>query len=64
VRTKAKNEIHAALMRRLVLRPKVSDLLGLKGRRWLKEVELPAHERETVDGRLRQLGHDAGAASA
>jgi transposase len=55
VRTKAKNEIHAALMRRLVAKPKVSDLFGLKGRRWLKEVELPAYERETVDGCLRQL---------
>jgi transposase len=55
VRTKAKNEIHAALMRRLVAKPKVSDLFGLKGRRWLEEVELPAEERETVSGCLRQL---------
>ncbi len=55
VRTKAKNEIHAALMRRLVPKPKVSDLFGLKGRRWLEAVELPAYERETVDGCLRQL---------
>jgi len=55
VRTKAKNEIHAALMRRLVPKPKVSDLFGLKGRRWLEEVELPAYERETIDGCLRQL---------
>jgi transposase len=55
VRTKAKNEIHAALMRRLVPKPKLSDPFGLKGRRWLEEVELPAYERETVDGCLRQL---------
>ena len=55
MRTKAKNEIHAALMRRLVRKPKLSDLFGLAGRRWLKEVELPAEERETVDGCLRQL---------
>ena len=55
VRTKAKNEIHAALMRRLLAKPKVSDLFGLAGRRWLEEVELPAYERETVDGCLRQL---------
>jgi transposase len=55
VRTKANNEIHAALMRRLVPKPKVSDLFGLKGRRWLEEVELSAYERETVDGCLRQL---------
>lgn len=55
VKTKAKNEIHAALIRRLISKPKVSDLFGLRGRRWLEAVELPACERETVDGCLRQL---------
>ena len=55
VRTKAKNEIHAALMRRLIAKPAVSDLFGLEGRRWLAELELPAHERETVDGCMRQV---------
>ena len=55
VRTKAKNEIHAALMRRLVTKPAVSDLFGVKGRRWLESIELPAEEQETVDGCLRQL---------
>ena len=55
VKTKAKNEIHAALMRRLIPKPAVSDLFGIKGRRWLDEVELPASERETVDGCLRQV---------
>ena len=55
VRTKAKNEIHAALMRRLVTKPKVSDLFGQAGRRWLADLELPAEERETVDSCLRQL---------
>jgi transposase len=55
VKTKAKNEIHAALMRRLVAKPPVSDLFGAKGRRWLEQVELPACERETVDGCMRQL---------
>jgi transposase len=55
VKTKAKNEIHAALMRRLVAKPPFSDLFGLKGRRWLAELELPASERETVDGCMRQL---------
>jgi transposase len=54
-RSKAKNEIHGALMRRLVRKPKVSDLFGIKGRRWLEGLELPAAERETVDGCLRQL---------
>jgi len=55
VRTKAKNEIHAALMRRLITKPAVSDLFGVKGRRWLESIELPAEEQETVDGCLRQL---------
>jgi transposase len=55
VRTKAKNEIHGALMRRLIEAPKVSDLFGIKGRRWLEAVELPIEERETLDGCLRQI---------
>lgn len=55
VRTKAKNEIHAALMRRLVRKPTVSDLFGKQGRRWLESLELPDEEHETVDGCLRQL---------
>ena len=54
-RTRAKNEIHAALMRRLIAKPKVSDLFGREGRRWLAELELPAEERETVDSCLRQI---------
>ncbi len=33
-RTRAKNEIHAVVIRRLIGRPPVSDLFGLKGRRW------------------------------
>src|SRR6266511_3243980 len=53
VRTKAKNEIHGALMRQPIEAPKVSDLFGVKGRRWLEAVELPICERETVDGCLR-----------
>jgi transposase len=31
-RSRSKNEIHAVLVRRLLLRPPVSDLLGVKGR--------------------------------
>jgi hypothetical protein len=53
-RTRAKNEVHAALIRRLVPKPGVSDLFGLAGRRWLDGLELPAEERETIDGCLRQ----------
>jgi transposase len=54
-RSKAKNQIHAVLMRCLVGRPPFSDLFGVKGRRWLSELELPEEERESVDSALRQI---------
>ena len=54
-RTRAKNEIHAILIRRLTGRPPVSDLFGKKGRAWLAELELPIEERETLDSGLRQI---------
>src|SRR3954462_13121833 len=54
-RTRAKNEIHAILMRPLKGRPDVTDLFGKKGRVWLAELELPIEERETLDSGLRQI---------
>jgi len=54
-RTRAKNEVHAILMRRLKGRPEVSDLFGKQGRAWLAELELPVEERETLDSALRQI---------
>src|SRR3954470_22615363 len=54
-RTRAKNGVHAVLMRTLKGRPPMSDLFGRGGRVWLTELELPADERETVDGCLRQI---------
>jgi transposase len=54
-RTRAKNEIHAVLIRRLQGRPPVSDVFGVRGRRWLSELELPADERETIAGCLRHI---------
>jgi transposase len=54
-RTRAKNEVHGALVRQLIAKPKVSDLFGLEGRRWLEALELPTAERETVDSALRQV---------
>jgi len=54
-RSRSKNEIHAALMRRLIPRPNVSDLFGHAGLRFLRELELPVEERESVDGSLRQI---------
>jgi transposase len=43
-RTRAKNEIHAALARCLLGRPPVSDLFGSAGRSWLADRELPPEE--------------------
>jgi transposase len=59
-RTKAKNQVHAALIRNLVGRAPVSDLFGRRGRAWLAEVVLPADEREGVEASLRAVDfHDA-----
>jgi transposase len=54
-RTRAKNEIHAVLMRRLKGRPPCSDLFGVNGRRWLAGLELPVEERESIDAGIRQI---------
>jgi transposase len=54
-RSRAKNQIHATLMRSLVGRAPFSDLFGVKGRRWLSELELPEEERESVDAAMRQI---------
>jgi transposase len=54
-RSRAKNEIGAALQRNLLDRPEVYDLAGERGRRFLAGLELPADERNTVEGCLRQI---------
>lgn len=54
-RTRAKNEVHAALQRCLIAPPELADLFGRAGREWLGALELPAEEGETVAGCLRQL---------
>ena len=54
-RSRAKNEIHAVLMRRLKGRPPVSDLFGVKGRAWPRGLELPLEEAETVQAGLRHI---------
>ena len=54
-RTRLKNEIHAVLIRRLIASPDVSDLFGQAGRRWLRKLELPVEERETLDSSMRQI---------
>ena len=54
-RSKAKNQIHAVLMRQLIGRAPFSDLFGKRGRQWLRELELQVEERESVDSALRQV---------
>jgi len=54
-RSRAKNEVHAVLVRRLQPRPPCSDLFGVKGRAWLAGLELPAEERESVDAAMRHV---------
>jgi len=54
-RSRAKNEIHAVLQRRLQGKPPCSDLFGVKGRRWLAGLELPLEERESVDAGIRHV---------
>jgi transposase len=54
-RTRAKNEIHAVLLRCLRGKPPVADLFGIKGRRWLEDQPLPLAEQETVAAALRQV---------
>jgi transposase len=54
-RSRAKNEIAAALQRNLLDRPGVYDVAGERGRRFLERVELPDDERQTVAGCLRQI---------
>jgi transposase len=54
-RTRAKNEIHAMLMRQLAGRPPFADLFGVKGRQWLRQLELPVEECETVEANMRHI---------
>jgi transposase len=54
-RSRAKNEIHAVLMRCLKGKSPFSDLFGVKARKWLAELELPVEEQETVAGCLRHV---------
>src|SRR5215216_8140400 len=54
-RTRAKNQVHATLLRNLKGKPPVSDLFGTRGRRWLAAQDLPADEQDTVAACLRQI---------
>jgi transposase len=54
-RTRAKNEIHAVLLRNLKGRCPLSDLFGSAGRAWLGSQDVPGEERDTIDGCLREI---------
>jgi transposase len=54
-RSRSKNEVHAVLMRRLKGRPPMSDLFGKGGREWLRSLELPVEEAETVEASMRHI---------
>src|SRR5664280_1328291 len=54
-RSRAKNEIHAILVRRLKGKPPMSDLFGVKGLKWLTELELPLEETETREACMRHI---------
>jgi transposase len=54
-RRRSKNEVHAVLMRQLVGRAPFADLFGVKGRKWLTELELPVEECETVEACMRHI---------
>ncbi|WP_246496261.1 IS110 family transposase [Miltoncostaea marina] len=56
-RVRAKNQVHAILARNLAGRPPGAAPFGPSGRRWLAEVSasLPAHERRTLEGLLREI---------
>jgi transposase len=54
-RSRAKNEIHAVLIRCLISKPPMSDLFGAGGRRWLRKLELAVEEAETVEACMRHI---------
>src|SRR4051812_40779601 len=51
-RTRAKNEIHAVLQRRLAGKPPCSDLFGVKGRQWLAGLGVATRGRQAIDPRV------------
>jgi transposase len=53
-RTRAKNQIHATLIRNLGGRGPARDILAKKGREWLQSLDLPADERATILSCLRE----------
>lgn len=53
-RTRARNQIHATLIRNLGGRGPARDILAKKGREWLQSLELPDDERATIASCMRE----------
>jgi transposase len=53
-RTRARNQVHAIVIRNLGGRAPASDTFGKKGRAWLRTLQLPGDEREMLDSCLRE----------
>jgi transposase len=54
-RTREKNQVHAILIRNLKPRPPVTDLFGVKGRKWMAGQTLPDDELVLVEACLRNI---------
>jgi len=53
-RTRARNQVHAVVIRNLGGRAPTSDTFAKQGRAWLATLTLPADERQMVDSCLRE----------
>ena len=54
-RRREKNQVHAILIRNLKPRPPVTDLFGVKGRKWMAGQTLPDDELVLVEACLRNI---------
>jgi transposase len=59
-RTRARNQIHAVVIRNLGGRAPASDTFGKKGRAWLATLQLPVDERAMVDSCMREADFLSG----
>jgi transposase len=59
-RTRARNQIHAVVIRNLSGRAPARDTFGRKGRAWLTALQLPADERAMVNSCLREADFLSG----
>jgi transposase len=63
-RTRARNQVHAVVIRNLGGRAPARDTFGKKGRAWLATLDLPADERAMVDSCLREADFLTGELTA